>query len=252
MFQYQVCLNLKTLKKTLIFFFLMSLIFSLSAQVNYEQMTGNENSRPRNFEEYLVQTAWMNTPENRVVEKQKAIAEIQQKEAKWNWVDDVNANLNINPTNNIITVNGNEFFQPGVTYGLGLNLGGILTTGFERKVAAEKVDIAQAEINQQKLAIRAAVLKAYQQYKLANEILESRYQAEEDATAAYTIISEKFKKNRAEVEEYTTASSSYFSAKERRQIAETEIELAIIDLEELIGIDWETAVRFEKVYGEKN
>jgi len=198
----------------------------VAQSVNYADIVTAEEARPKNFEAYLVQLAWMNTPENRA-----------------------GASMNVNPTSNITVINGTEFFLPGITYGVSVNAGGLLTSGFERKIVAEKVKIAEAEVNQQKLKIRAMVSTAYQKYLLANEILKSRYEAEEDLSAAYTITKELFKKNRVEVTEYTNASSAYFSALEQRQVAEADIEMAIIDIEELIGVEWEAAQRFESVYG---
>jgi len=194
----------------------MSLGSLLAQSVNYADVVTAEEARPSNFEAYLVQLAWMNTPENRAVETEKTIADIEKKAAKWNWVEDIGASMNVNPTSNTTTVNGTEYFLPGITYGLSVNAGGILTSGFERKIVAEKVKIAEAE---------------------------------EDLSAAYTITKELFKKNRIDVTEYTNASSAYFSAVEQRQMAESEIELAIIDIEELIGVEWEAAQRFESVYG---
>ena len=239
------------LKKIYLFTFLMSLsLASIVAQsVNYADIVTAEEARPKNFEAYLVQLAWMNTPENRAVETEKTIADIEKKAVKWNWVEDIGASMNVNPTSNITVINGTEFFLPGITYGVSVNAGGLLTSGFERKIVAEKVKIAEAEVNQQKLKIRAMVSTAYQKYLLANEILKSRYEAEEDLSAAYTITKELFKKNRVEVTEYTNASSAYFSALEQRQVAEADIEMAIIDIEELIGVEWEAAQRFESVYG---
>lgn len=223
---------------------------SISAQnVNYDNVVTATEARPKNFEAYLVQLAWMNTPANRAVETEKTIADIEKRAVKWNWVEDIAVNMNVNPTSNTTTVNGTEYFLPGITYGLSVNAGGIFTSGFERKIVAEKVKIAEADINQQKLKIRALISKAYQKYLLANEILKSRYEAEEDLSAAYTITKELFKKNRIEVTEYTNASSAYFVALEQRQIAEGDIELAIIEMEELIGVEWEAAQRFEAVYG---
>lgn len=227
----------------------MSIASAWAQSVNYADIVTAEEARPRNFEAYLVQLAWINTPENRAVEIEKDIAVIEKKAVKWNWVEDIGASMNVNPTRNITVVNGTEFFLPGATYGISVSAGGILTSGFERKIVAEKLKIAEGEVNQQKLKIRALVSKAYQRYLLSNEILKSRYEAEEDLSAAYTVTKELFKKNRVDVTEYTTASSAYFLAVEQRQISETDIELAIIDMEELIGVEWETAQKFESVYG---
>lgn len=224
----------------------------MAQSINYDDVVISEEVSPRDFEQYLVQLAWLNTAENRVLEAEKKIEELKYNQAKWDWVDDLSLNLNVNPSRETFVVNGNTYLQPGLTYGFSVNFGGLLTSGFERKLISEKVNIADHKINQQKLVIRAAVLKAYQKYKLTNEILKARLQAEEDATAAYNIISELFKKNRADVDEYTAASSTYFMALEQRQTAETEIELSILDLEELIGVTWESAERMEKLYKSKN
>lgn len=239
------------MKKTHFLIIILCLSFGfLSAQnINYDNIVTQEGAKPKDFEAYLVQLAWMNTPANRAVEIEKKVAEIEEKAGKWKWTEDINGSMNFNPASDIVTIGGAEFLRPGVTYGLSMSVGGLITNKYERQALSEKTKIADLEISQQKLQIRALVSKAYQRYLLANEVLKSRYEAEEDLSAAYTITAELFKKNRAEVSEYTAASSAYFIAVEQRQISEAEIEMAIIDIEELIGIEWDTAQRFEKVYG---
>ncbi len=232
----------------LILFFVSGSLFAQN--LDYENVIPAETTKPRSFEAYLVQLAWLNTPENRVVEAEKEVATLERKKEKFNWFEQAGASMNVNPTNNVTVVGETEYFLPGINYGVSLNIGGLLTGGLDRKIADQNIKIADANINQQKLLIRSQVSKAYQKYKLANQILKSRYDAEEDLAAAYTIVSELFKKNRAEVDDYTSASSAYFAAVEQRQAAEADIEFAIIEMEELIGVEWEIASRMEKVYGE--
>ena len=237
--------------KQVYIFILIFVSGGLFAQnLDYETVIAAETTKPRSFEAYLVQLAWLNTPENRVTEAEQQIATLERKAEKFNWLDQVGTSVNINPTSNTTIVNGTEYFLPGINYGVSVNVGGLLTGGIDRKIADQNILIADANVNQQKLLIRSKVSKAYQRYKLANQILKSRYDAEEDLAAAYTIISELFKKNRAEVKDYTSASSAYFAAVEQRQAAEADIEFAIIEMEELIGVEWEVASRMEKVYGE--
>ncbi|MEL6867678.1 MAG: TolC family protein, partial [Bacteroidota bacterium] len=122
-------------------------------------------------------------------------------------------------------------------------LGTFLNRKHEIENAELKKLIAEQDINQEKLAIRSEVLQRYQEYLLSIEVLTTRSLAEENAYEAYKLLSEQFKVGKADLEDFTNASSAYFSATEARQLAQTDVKLTQIKVEEMIGISLDKAKR---------
>jgi outer membrane protein TolC len=81
---------------------------------------------------------------------------------------------------------------------------------------------------------------------LAIETLKVRVKAEEDATNTYELANQRFKNADLDLEDLLRASESYNGAVENRLVAETEIELAKLGLEEMIGVKWEVAKKYEE------
>ncbi len=228
-------------------------VFGYSQIVNYDRVVPSGEVRPRTFEEYLVQLAWQNTAENRVKELQKEIREEEVVKARRSWTRDVQAGFNLNevslanllespdnPADNIVIY---PLYQFSVT----VPLSTFVLGPHERRIAELQVKAAEAELNQQKLAIRAEVLRRYQKYLLALEVLEARALAEADAEATYKLVQKMFENRTGEVqyEDMNAASSNYYHAREARLKAEADVQLARIDLEEMIGIPWEMAERWK-------
>ena len=72
--------------------------FGFSQEVDYNKIITPEGSRPRYFEDYLVQLAWQNHPSNRVLEYNKEIAEQKFKVASKTWMEHLNLTFNLNET----------------------------------------------------------------------------------------------------------------------------------------------------------
>lgn len=229
--------------------------FWASAQiVNYDLVVPSGDVRPRTFEEYLVQLAWQNTAENRVKELNREIREEEVVKARRSWTKDVQAGFNLNEVSlaNLLASPeekaNNIVIYPLYQFSITLPLSTLALAPRERRIAELEVEVAEAELNQQKLAIRAEVLRRYQKYLLALEVLEARALAEADAEATYKLVQKMFENRTGEVryEDMNAASTNYYNAREARLEAETEVQLARIDLEEMIGIPWEMAERWKE------
>lgn len=230
-----------------------SVALSYAQVVNYDLVVPSEQMRPRTFEDYLVQLAWQNTAANRVKELRKQVKEEEVKLARRSWTRDVQAGFNLNEVSlaNLLEGPGAQpndiVIYPLYQFSVTLPMSTFVLTPHERTIAELEVEAAQAEIDQQKLSVRAEVLRRYHRYLLALEVLESRAMAEADAEATYKLVQKMFENRTGEVqyEDMNAASSHYYSAREARVKAETEVQLARIDLEEMIGIPWELAERWK-------
>ena len=108
--------------------------------------------------------------------------------------------------------------------------------------------ISDMEGNQHKVKIRAETLARYRKLLLAIETLKVRTKAEEDTRNVYQISQQRFKNADLDMEDMLRASEAFNNSQEKRLAAETDIQLAIIKLEEMIGVKWENARRAEERY----
>jgi len=226
--------------------------FGYGQKVDFNKVVVPVESRARTFPEWLVQLAWMNNPSNDILARKIDIAKEDVKIQKFDWAKDFDALFNYNEAHFIkdfVDPEGRDpiiesLIYPRFNFGARISLGTLLNHGNEKKKAEIDVTIAELEHDQEKLAIRAKVLERYEKYLLAKAILITRKQAEEDSYQTYELVNELFKNGQAEFEEVNAASTSYFSSKESFMTAETEVKIAKIQVEEMIGISLEDAKRY--------
>ena len=219
--------------------------------VDFEKVVTPVDTRAKTFEEHLVQLAWMNSPENKVLDYEVAIAREEKKIQRWDWTKDLTAQLNYNEAHFV-----QDFFPPPAdddnplvqslifprfNLGARFDLGTILNYKKEKQISHLKLLIAESTVDQQKLLVRAKVLEQYKGYLGAEEIYAIRLQAEADANQSYQLAASLFKAGEAKFEEFTAAATSYFAAKESSLNAKIDIEMTRIKLEELIGVSLEAA-----------
>lgn len=232
---------------------LLAPLFVSAQQVNFDKVVLPPENKAREFEEYLVQMAWQNNPSNKILDYTKTMAEKEVILAKQAWMNDVTAAFNLNEASifNLLETRDeradNFIAFPLYSVGVRVSLGTFMNNPREREIAEAEVQIAEAEINQRKLRIRAETLKRYRTYLVGQEILKTRLQSEEDAKSTYELVKELFAVNKATFEEYTQTSQTFYQAKELRQTAEFEVEVAKILLEEMTGLPWETLERYKKL-----
>ncbi len=231
------------------------LVSTLSAQqpIDFNKVVVPEGSRARTFEDYLVQLAWMNNPANKTFDEEIKIAAEEVSIQKWKWTDDLDAIFNYNESHFISDFYPNSrpddvttLFTvfPRFNFGARISLGTLINNPKEKKKAQYELKIVELERDQEKLAIRAKTLERYQNYLLANEILLTRKQAEEDSYQTYLLIKEKFRRGDAELDDHNSASTSYFNAKEKFISAKSDVKVAVIQLEEMIGIPFVDALKY--------
>jgi outer membrane protein TolC len=109
----------------------------------------------------------------------------------------------------------------------------------KNKIGKKNIEIANQKVNQRKLQLREETLTRYAQYKLAKLIYEKRTLAEQDIYTNYLLIQQLYKTDEKTLEEYTLASSAYYEAQESRLKADTDVQLARLSLESIIGLKWE-------------
>lgn len=244
------------IKALLVSTLVMVSLFAQAQELDFDQLIPMDR-KATTFKDMLVQLAWLNAPNNKILEQEKIVADQDVQLSKKSWTELLRANIGIVP-------GGGEFvplidstdmanpvirggtFQPGLSYGVTLDLGFLFTTGHEVKKAKAIAQIVDWNENAEKLKIRAETEKRYEEYLLAIEVLRARQKAENDAEAVYQYFSTLFKNGDGDFQDFNSASESYHSSVEARINADTDIMLAKIALEEMIGISFEQAEKLRK------
>ncbi len=229
-----------------LFFVLVASPHLVYAQIDYNQIVLPEGQRPTSFEDYLVQLAWMNSPETKILEYEKTKEKKEVELQRMDWMNEVQFGFNINEVSlsNVLQPSpDNLVLYPLYQLTAGVSLGSFTTNKKKREIEEVDVLISDMEANQHKMKTRAETLARYRKLLLSIETLKIRTNAEEDTRNVYQISQQRFKNADLEMEDMLRASESFNNAQEKRMAAETEIQLAIIELEEIIGIKWESAKR---------
>ncbi len=208
-------------------------------QTDYDAIVQPLDAKAREFPEYLVQLAWLNSPNGAIALEEVKNARDDAKNVRKEWMRDVQATFNLNEGNLRSKDSSNNVFFPRYNFGLNLNLYNVLTQKTKSRISKREIDIAEYRVNERKLAIRAEMLARYANFKLAKEVYKTRALAEQEMNANFILMEQSFKTDEATFEQYTLASTSYYQAQESRIRADTEVQLTKYRVEEMIGLKWE-------------
>lgn len=207
-----------------------------SQSVNYDNIIIPDRIYTEDFSEKLVRLAWKNYPTNEIVQREITISEKELTQAKWSWFDNISAQGNLNEFTMNPGENDRAIFYPRYNFSARVTVGMFATIPAEVKKKREEVSIAKARLDQQKLDIRAEVLRRYQEYLMYEKLLETNIKNFEDAFSAYSLAEQRFKNGEISLDDYNTHLQKYNAEQVLRIQAETRLNLATIDLEQLIGV----------------
>ncbi len=208
-------------------------------QTDFDFVVQPVEAKARDFSEYLVQLAWLNSPESAIAQDEVKVAQDEAKNTRKEWMRDVQATFNLNEANlRGVDSLGNVFF-PRYNFGVSVNLFNIVSQGNKNKISKREIKIAEHKVNQRKLAIRAETLSRYASFKLAREIVKTRTLMEQEVYTNFVLVQQLYKTDEKTFEEYIASSSAYYQAQEARMKAENDVLLAKYQIEEIIGLKWE-------------
>lgn len=222
---------------------------------DYNQIVQPTETKARTLPEYLVQLAWLNNPNGKAAELEVRNAQDDAKNVRKEWMRDVQATFNLNEANlrrkkadprDTLGLTDNVFF-PRYNVGINLNMYNILSQKNKNQISRRNVDIAQFSVQEKMLTVRAETLMRYEKFKLAKEIQKTRVQMEQEANSSFVLIQQLYKSDEKTYDDYNKASTALFQAKEARLKADTDVTLAKLMLEEIIGLHWEQVQHPEKV-----
>jgi outer membrane protein TolC len=230
------------MKRILFLFLSIVAIHAVGQNVDYNKIILPDYVKDVDFGEKLVQIAWRNNPTNDVAKRQVTIAKLDKKRFSADWLNFVNFQSNLNPSTIDRAVNGNTGngnFYPIWNIRLSLNLGAFFTIPYDTKKAKQMIAVAEDDLNSQKLELRANVLKAYNDYLLAEKSYKIQTQMLSDTESSFKLIEQKFKNGETNFESYVSSLNNYNRLSISILEAENNYKNSKLDLERLIGIKLE-------------
>lgn len=208
--------------------------------IDYNKIILPEHSS-MDFVEKLVQLAWKNHPTNDIYRREVNVADYQLAQSRAAWLDIVRftANVNeftINPNTDVF---GRAAFYPKYNLGASISLGQFLTIPANNKKNKELLMVAQSTVNAQKLATRATVIKAYNEFLMHEKIYKLQSQLMTDNETSHKIIEQRFKNGETTFEIYSQSLSNYSQIQISVLEAEKNYKNMKLDLEQLIGVKLE-------------
>lgn len=225
--------------KTIIGLFLLVLTINVQAQnVDYNTIILPNYVTDISFKEKLVRLAWQNNPESKILDYEKEIAELEVKQARWSWLDGfgVQGNLNEFTINQSADQFNRASFYPKYNIYGQVRLNYFVNIPLEVKKKKQTEMIAQSNTNLRKLTLRAEVLRRYENYLMARELLKITAEVVEDARASLALAEEQFKNGEILLAEYNQALDRHNAERVNQIRAQGEFNLSKIELEELIGV----------------
>lgn len=190
------------------------------------------------FEEKLVRLAYQNNPSFDIHKSQRTKAKASKYEAYVSGFS--NVNLSYQRNNPLGSVSGNNtIFVPRTGFSIGVNLGNLLTTPSQVKMANEDIKIINFQENKDKILIRSEVLRRYRAYKLQLDLLNIHTQAVEDSRTTNQMMKKRFENGETQIDSFNSSLSAYNANLERKISTEYAVIQAKSDVEELIGVKLE-------------
>ncbi len=204
--------------------------------IDYNKIILPDRVVPNNFEERLVQLAWKNHPSNRVVDQNVEIAQKEKVVARWQWLDNIYANGNVNEYTLHPKPTAINVYYPRYNFGVRLSLGNFVTIPAQVSAANGRLANTLLLVNQKKLTVREDVLSNVERLKQFYKFIKIREQIREDFRTMYKDSEKKFSTGDINMEQYRAAVEAYYDQSEQVVEAQASFNGIKIALEALVGL----------------
>src|SRR6188768_280674 len=110
----------------------------LGQSVDYNKIILPSSVKDASIEERLVQIAWVNMPQNSIIQRQVTISKNNLKKAQWTWLDHIFISGNLNEFTLEGTIDGGtNNFYPRYNFGISFTLGSFAMHSLNVKNARE-------------------------------------------------------------------------------------------------------------------
>ena len=169
-----------------------------------------------------------------------SIAEIARKKANSSLLSSVNVGANMNEF--VINNSPAASFFPKYNFGLSISLDAFAKNKAEKKTADQLIIFNESQKEQLENNIRARLLIQYELYIEKKELLQLQKIAMEEELAAYSKAQFDFKNDDITMEELNKLYKATITERAILASKEKELNIAIIQLEEMIGMSLEKAL----------
>lgn len=226
-------------------FFAFAALTAVAQNVDYNKIILPDGAVVLDLEEKLVQLAWRNNPQTKMAADAVTDARETALSIRNNWSNTIGVTGNMNEFNVKSLTGGTNStgigaaFFPRYNFYVNLPLSLLVQTPHLRKAAQARTSSAEHEVNLLKLEIRNKVLKLYKDYKLAEKIFQIRQEDFADEESNFKLTEEKFKGQQVAMEDYLRAHRVLSEVKIQREVSETNMQKAKLDIEQVIGVKLE-------------
>lgn len=189
----------------------------------------------------LVELA-MENPQIKALDIKKQITKYDENRAKAGWLDMIVASGNLNE----FTIKGggtttNNTLYPRYNFGINVPLGHLISIPNEVKIAKANGKVFEQQKEGEKLALKSAVLRAYEDYATNKQLYELQLPLLEDAYNHYKQTEQKFSKGdqNTAVEGLNEAYRIYNAEMVRKVNLERDVKQSKLVLEAIIGTTME-------------
>jgi outer membrane protein TolC len=221
-----------------IIFFLMISVPVLGQNVDYNKIILPDQTKSADFAEKLVQIAWRNNPTNEVYRRQVDMAntDVRMSTTSWLGIIKLTGNLNQFTLNPASDINNRALYYPKYNIGASLSLDELFSRPYTTRKNKDLLVVAQANVNAQKLAVRNAVMKAYNEFQMREKVFKVQSQLLLDNETSHKLIEQRFKNGETNFETYSLSLNNYSQLTIGHLQAEKDYKNAKLDLEQLIGM----------------
>jgi outer membrane protein TolC len=218
-----------------------------SQEIDFNKVIPESLTDSLSYVDRLVYWGWHNYSKGYSLEHEIKKAEKKIKLTRHDWTNNLTANFNLNERN----IHADPSFgfdggssptnvYPRYNFGIKLSIGDILVRPTEVNMAKYDLLIAHEDLNSQKISFRTEVERRYELYLLKTEIFKHRVISEEDTKLIYNRVAEKFKKGEVTLEQFSSSQGLRNKAIEERTISESDVKVAKLELEEMLGTKLES------------
>lgn len=168
------------------------------------------------------------------------IAELNRKRAGASWLNSISLGGNVNEF--VIQNSPNATFYPKYNAGIVLPLGIFSTVKNEKRVADQNILIAKATKQQREMQIKAETLTRYEEFKEKSELVTLQGISLANNFDDYKLAQKNFEEGTITIEALNKVYQNYMNERNRLVTFKKELSVAIISLEEILGIPLDKAV----------
>lgn len=223
------------------FLILLILIFGANnlglAQI---QFSGDSLWNREVVKEHLVKVAWENSGERKNNLVSEDLLEVDANR-KFRWLDGLSVGSNINEFTLNPPPNQNNFF-PRYNFGFRLSYGQINDIFNGNEKTRIQLESIKHQLETDSVKLRADVLRSFETFKLMEDLLKISQEKQISVKAELDFVEKEFTAGNKDLDEYNDIQDLFKSANENVLRAKYNYAMARINLEEIIGMDYEDAI----------